>query len=276
MARERNPPTSRAGSPRSNGRAPPSVCSTGTAAAADLPPELAPLRPGSRLGGAGVARLRPDPHPGHDYDASIRLGLGVWDRSRPGRSPCPRPTRPLHPRTFGELSANSGLARLRGSGDRRGTPRRGVHPARGLPRSFSRYVTPQDCVPRWEILARGDGRDAVALQARLGRDWIVGDRDGVVVVPAGWSRRCPRRAAEAKVATEDEIREAVRSGTLPLRRLRALRHLLSHPDGAAGLHAPDGALPSGARTATSSRARPSRRGPIPAEAGTSPYCSAGE
>jgi 4-hydroxy-4-methyl-2-oxoglutarate aldolase len=46
-------------------------------------------------------------------------------------------------------------------------------------------------------------------------DWIVGDRDGVVVVPAELVEQALSEA-EAKIATEDEIRDAVRGGTLPL------------------------------------------------------------
>lgn len=39
-----------------------------------LPPELAPLRPGMRLAGP-VHPVLGRPHPGHDYDTSIRLVL---------------------------------------------------------------------------------------------------------------------------------------------------------------------------------------------------------
>ena len=80
---------------------------------------------------------------------------------------------------------------------------------------FARYVTPQDCVSRWELLAHGEITIVVG-GVRVGwGDWIVGDRDGLVVVPGGIVEEILAEAEE-KVATESEIREAVRGGTLPL------------------------------------------------------------
>jgi 4-hydroxy-4-methyl-2-oxoglutarate aldolase len=46
------------------------------------------------------------------------------------------------------------------------------------------------------------------------RDWIVGDYD-VLVVIAGDSVETILREAEAKVSTENEIRDAVRDGMMP-------------------------------------------------------------
>jgi 4-hydroxy-4-methyl-2-oxoglutarate aldolase len=46
-------------------------------------------------------------------------------------------------------------------------------------------------------------------------DYVVADADGIVVVPQGALLEVLEQA-EAKVATESEIREAVRGGTLPL------------------------------------------------------------
>jgi 4-hydroxy-4-methyl-2-oxoglutarate aldolase len=46
-------------------------------------------------------------------------------------------------------------------------------------------------------------------------DWIVGDQDGLVIVPRERIDEILGEA-EGKVATENEIRESVRRGTLPL------------------------------------------------------------
>ncbi len=46
-------------------------------------------------------------------------------------------------------------------------------------------------------------------------DWIVGDEDGVVVVPQAIAVDV-LDAAEAKAGTENEIRDAVRAGMPPL------------------------------------------------------------
>src|SRR5204862_4353640 len=80
---------------------------------------------------------------------------------------------------------------------------------------FSRFTTPQDSTGRWELVAHGD----VVLEiggVRVGRgDWIVADRDGIVVIPRGVVEDVIT-AAEEKAATENEIRKAVRGGKTPL------------------------------------------------------------
>ena len=77
---------------------------------------------------------------------------------------------------------------------------------------FARYVTPQDCVPRWELLAHGDVTIVVGGVRIAPGDWIVG-RPRRARRRAG-RRRSRRSSAEAeeKVATESEIRESVRRG----------------------------------------------------------------
>ena len=79
---------------------------------------------------------------------------------------------------------------------------------------FSRFVTPEDSTWRWEL-------EATQVPVRIGlvriepEDWIVGDEDGVVVVPAAIAEDVLAEA-EAKAATESEIRTAVRDGMPPL------------------------------------------------------------
>jgi regulator of RNase E activity RraA len=79
---------------------------------------------------------------------------------------------------------------------------------------FCRFVTPEDSTWRWEL-------EATQVPVRIGRariepgDWVVGDDDGVVVVPQGVAEDVLAEA-EAKAATESEIRAAVREGMLPL------------------------------------------------------------
>ena len=178
-----------------------------------LPPELAPLRPGSRLAGPAYPVLG-RPHPGHDYDASIRLVLEMLG-SVPLGSVAVYQTNDRASAHFGELSATSLASRGCAGAVIDGGTRDAEYILREDFPVFSRYVTPQDCVPRWEVLAHGDVTIVVGGVLVSAGDWIVGDRDGVVVVPAGLVEEVLREA-EAKVATEDEIRDLVRSGTLPL------------------------------------------------------------
>ena len=79
---------------------------------------------------------------------------------------------------------------------------------------FTRFVTPEDCTWRWHVTATQVPITIGTVRIEPG-DWIVGDADGVVVVPQGVAEDV-LTAAEAKAATENEIRDAVRAGMLPL------------------------------------------------------------
>jgi regulator of RNase E activity RraA len=79
---------------------------------------------------------------------------------------------------------------------------------------FARFVTPEDSTWRWEL-------EATQVPVTIGNvriepgDWVVGDDDGVVVVPAAIAENVLAEA-EQKAATESEIRAAVRDGLPPL------------------------------------------------------------
>jgi regulator of RNase E activity RraA len=178
-----------------------------------LPAELAPLRPGMRLAGP-VHTVLGRPHPGHDYDRSIRRILRMLGSVPPG-SVAVYQTNDRANAHLGELSVTS----LRSRGCAGAVIDGGARDVEYILRQdfpvFARHVTPQDCVPRWELLAHGDVSIMIgAVQISPG-DFIVGDRDGLVVVP-GSCLDDVLTEAEQKVATENEIRDAVRDGTLPL------------------------------------------------------------
>ena len=87
---------------------------------------------------------------------------------------------------------------------------------------FSRYVTPQDCVPRWELLAHGDVTIVVGGVRIAPGDWIVGDRDGLVIVPGdrleeilarGRGRRSRPRARSATRSGPERFRSTPTSAT---------------------------------------------------------------
>ena len=178
-----------------------------------LPPELVPLREGMRLAGP-VHPVLGRPHPDHDYDTSIRRVLEMLGAVPSGHVAVYQ-TNDRTSAHLGELSVTSLATRGCAGAVLDG----GVRDAEYILREdfpvFARYVTPQDCVPRWELLAHGDVTIVVGGVRVAPGDWVVGDRDGLVIVP-GESVEEILGEAEEKVATESEIRESVRGGALPL------------------------------------------------------------
>ena len=182
-----------------------------------LPSELLPLQAGSRLAGP-VYPVLGRPHPGHDYDASIRAILEMLGSVPPGHVAVYE-TNDRSCAHFGELSATSLGARGCAGAVIDGGTRDAAYILREQFPVFSRYVTPQDCVPRWELLAHGDVTIVVGGVRIAPGDWIVGDRDGLVIVPGAQVEEVLGEA-EGKIATENEIRDSVRAGMLPLEAYR--------------------------------------------------------
>jgi regulator of RNase E activity RraA len=178
-----------------------------------LPPEITPLRPGMRLAGP-VYPVVGRPRPSHDYDTSIRRILEMLG-SVPSGCVTVYETNDRTAAHFGELSATSLAARGGAGAVLDGGARDIEYILREDFPVFARYVTPQDCVPRWELVAHGDLTIVVGgVRIRIG-DWVVGDRDGLVIVPGECLEEILGEA-ETKVSTENEIRATVREGTLPL------------------------------------------------------------
>ena len=178
-----------------------------------LPPELAPLRPGMRLAGP-VYPVLGRPHPNRDYDTSIRLVLEMLG-SVPSGHVAVYQTNDRTSAHLGELSVTSLASRGCAGAVIDGGARDVDYILREEFPVFARYVTPQDCVPRWEVLGHGDVTIVVGGVRVAFGDWIVGDQDGLVIVPGERIDEILGEA-EGKVATENEIRESVRRGTLPL------------------------------------------------------------
>jgi 4-hydroxy-4-methyl-2-oxoglutarate aldolase len=79
---------------------------------------------------------------------------------------------------------------------------------------FCRYTTPADAVPRWRIERWNSPVTIGSVRVEPGA-YVVADRDGIVAIPAPLVGEVLTRAEEL-VATENEIREAVREGVAPL------------------------------------------------------------
>lgn len=178
-----------------------------------LPPCLAPLAPGSRLAGP-VFPVEGRPHPAHDYDTSIRRVLDMLG-SIPPAHVAVYATNDRSSAHFGELSATA----LKTRGCAGAIIDGGCRDVDFIVRQdfpvFSRYTTPQDCVPRWECARWGDVTISVGGVRVAPGDYAVADHDGIVIVP-GEVLEEVLDEAEAKVSTESEIRVAVRAGSAPL------------------------------------------------------------
>ena len=115
---------------------------------------------------------------------------------------------------FGELSAEWLRARKARGAVIDGATRDTASIVRmGFP-TFVRYRTPQDSVPRWRVADWGQPVTIGGVRVSLG-DIVVGDLDGVVVIPRRAAHEVLGRC-EKLVGTETKVRTAVRRGMTPL------------------------------------------------------------
>ena len=178
-----------------------------------LPPDINPLRPGMRLAGpAYPIEGRPDPAP--VYDTAIRKVLEMLGQVPAGHVAVYQ-TNDRSSAHLGELSVTSLKARGCAGAVIDGGCRdvdliiREDYPV------FTRYTTPQDCTYRWQLVAHGEVTVTVGDVGIAPGDYVVADADGIIVVPSDAVIEVLEQA-EAKVATEGKIRDAVRAGALPL------------------------------------------------------------
>ncbi len=177
-----------------------------------LPSAIGALSRGMRLAGAAyTVEGRPASH--GDWDAAIRKTLTMLGQVTPGHVAVYQCNHASSAH-FGELSATAlahrGVAGCVIDGGCRDVR---LIEAMGFP-VFARFVTPEDSTWRWEVTATQQPITIGPVRISPS-DWVVGDEDGVVVVPEG-DAAAVLRAAEAKVGTESEIRRAVAAGMPPL------------------------------------------------------------
>jgi 4-hydroxy-4-methyl-2-oxoglutarate aldolase len=177
-----------------------------------LPAAIGPLRPTMRLQGT-VFAVEGRPHPGMEYEPSIRRILQMLGDVPPGHVPV-YATNDDGAAQFGELSATA----LEAKGGPGVVLDGGCRDVGFIERTgfavFCRYTTPQDSVPRWECGEWGHRVTIGGVEVVTG-DWLLADADGVVVVPAALRDEVLERAA-AVVGTENRVRAAVRRGVPPL------------------------------------------------------------
>jgi 4-hydroxy-4-methyl-2-oxoglutarate aldolase len=179
-----------------------------------LPSEVVPLREGMRVAGPAYP-VKGRPAPDSDYDSSLRRVLEMLGAAPPGHV-LVYETEDLTTAHLGELSVTALKARGVAGAVIDGGCRDVDFILRENFPVFCRYATPQDSTGRWAIVGHGEVEVAIGA-VRLARgDWVVGDHDGVVVIPAALAESVVAEAEE-KANTENDIRRAVRDGMPPLR-----------------------------------------------------------
>jgi regulator of RNase E activity RraA len=179
-----------------------------------LPATLQPLTPDMRLAGyAFTARGRAHRGSPREHDQTLRRFLAMLG-AVPADSVLVLAANDNVAAHFGELSAEWFRARrVRGAVIDGGT-RDAASLARMRFPTFARYRTPQDSVPRWRVSDWGQPLTLGGVRIALG-DVIVGDLDGVVVVPRRVAHEVVTRC-EKLINTENAVRKAVKRGITPL------------------------------------------------------------
>ena len=177
-----------------------------------LPPSIRPLERGMKLAGPAYT-VRGKPRQAADYDAGLRKVLRMLGEVPAGHVAVYACAHAVSAH-LGELSVTSLAARgVAGCVLDGGCRDVSFIVELGFP-VFCAHVTPEDSTFRWELEATQEPISVGHVRIEPG-DWVVADEDGVVVVPNAVAESVLAEA-EAKAATENEIRAAVREGTPPL------------------------------------------------------------
>ena len=177
-----------------------------------LPTSIRPLAPGTTLAGqAYTVSGRPSDAP--EYDRALRKVLRMLGDVPDGHVAVYACDHAVSAH-LGELSVTS----LKSRGVAGCVLDGGCRDVRfildeGFP-VFCAHTTPEDSTWRWELEATQVTIAVGHVQIEPG-DWVVGDDDGVVVVPQAIAESVLTEA-ERKAATESQVRIAVRDGMTPL------------------------------------------------------------
>jgi 4-hydroxy-4-methyl-2-oxoglutarate aldolase len=177
-----------------------------------LPPSIRPLARGTKVAGPAFT-VRGTPTQTASYDTSLRKVLQMLGEVPSGHVAVYACEHAVAAH-LGELSVTSLAARgVAGCVLDGGCRDVSFIVELGFP-VFCAHVTPEDSTFRWELEATQEPVSVGKVLVEPG-DWVVGDDDGVVVVPNAIAESVLAEAEE-KAATESEIRAAVRDGMPPL------------------------------------------------------------
>lgn len=176
-----------------------------------LPPDIKAIAPGTRLAGpVWTVEGRPAPC---TRDESLRGWCTLLARAPAGHVVVCQPhTREIA--LMGELSAQTLQARgVLGYVVDGGSRDTDLVLAQGFP-VFCAFLTPADIVARWLPTRYGEPVTIGDVTVRSG-DWLLADRDGVVIIPAVHLEEVVARTEEV-VATESDMRRALIGGMDPV------------------------------------------------------------
>ena len=176
-----------------------------------LPPELRPLIPEKVLAGPaftidGMVDPAADPH------ATLLAWTGLLSQARPGHVWVSQPNDRVVAH-MGELSAET----LANKGVRGCIADGGIRDVAFLLKlgfqSWSRFHTPRDIVGWW--LPRAVDMPITIGEVRIAPgDYMLGDRDGLIRIPAGIAEQVIG-LAETAIETENRVRSAILAGVDP-------------------------------------------------------------
>lgn len=176
-----------------------------------LPPGIVPLNPAQKIAGpvftvmGGLAPAKSE----HE----ILLGwTELLSRSPAGSVVVCQPNDSSHAH-FGELSAETMHSRgVRGYIVDGGCRDSAFIERLGFP-VFCRYFTPKDIVGAWAVQSMGETIRIGDVAISSG-DYLIADRDGVVVIPSQIARETVKSVAQV-METENLVRKAIREGLDP-------------------------------------------------------------
>jgi regulator of RNase E activity RraA len=177
-----------------------------------LPQAIKPLDPTHRLAGP-VWTVSGHIDRSQTRDATLRAWCTLLAKAPPGHVVVCQPHN-HEIALMGELSAQTLAARgVLGYVVDGGTRDTELVLRQGFP-VWCRFATPADIVGRWLPDAYGAPVDIGGVTIRSG-DWLVADRDGVVIIPQPIVDEVVTRTEEV-VATESEMRRALVGGMDPV------------------------------------------------------------
>jgi regulator of RNase E activity RraA len=177
-----------------------------------LPHAIRAMEPGSTIVGRALTVLG-EPAEGLSRDDYFLSYLSMLGSVKPGDVIVTQPN-DLTVAHFGELSAET--AKLRGG--RGAIIDGGIRDLDYIARLgfpiFARYHTPLDTIGRWRLLEINTTITIGNTRVASG-DYLVGDRDGIVVIPHGVAGEVVGQA-EQVVHTENDVRKAILEGVDPV------------------------------------------------------------